>query len=115
MATSSVRGTEEIVSYGAYRGMRVEVIEGTVGAYNDFGVSSRVSGRACFSLGARSSRPDSVNAQLRSAATPSVTPSGATKPERDAVDRTGGEDLIVNQGANPVTGTARADVRFVWQ
>ena len=103
------------MSYGAYRGMRVEVIEGTVGAYNDFGVSSRVSGRACFSLGARSSRPDSVNAQLRSAATPSVTPSGATKPERDAVDRTGGEDLIVNQGANPVTGTARADVRFVWQ
>jgi hypothetical protein len=115
VATSSVRGTEESVYFGSVSGMKIEVLEGSIGAFNLDGVSSRVSGRKSFVLGANSSRPEPVNSLLRSAAVVTVTPSGTTKGERDAIDKTGGEDVDAAGGTGPVQGPARVKVGLIYK
>lgn len=112
VATSSVRGTEEIVSYGPASGMTVQIVEGTIYVGNDSGVSNVISGRQRFALAGANARPDAVNAFLKG--TVVVTPTGTTQGERDAVDRSGGEDLVVDNGGNPVTGTSSVNVDFIW-
>lgn len=64
VATSSVRGTEEIVSYGPAEGMKVEVLEGIIDAFNRE-TNSSISGRQVFRLLADSARPGSVNSDTR--------------------------------------------------
>ncbi len=48
VATSSVRGTEEVVSYGPAYGMVVDVLSGMVDIGNDRGISGQVSGSQQF-------------------------------------------------------------------
>ena len=110
VATSSVRGTEENVYFGSVSGMKIEVLEGSIGAFNRDGVSSRVSGRKSFQLASNSSRNAPVNSAVRNAAVVTITPSGLTQGEKDSVERTGGEDLLINQGAKPAGGSARANL-----
>lgn len=114
VATSSVRGTEEIVSYGAASGMKIRVVEGSISAHNDRGISNIIRGRGQFVLNSGSARPDAVNTALRKDATVSVTPSGVTKEERDAVDRSGGENLVVDRNPVAVTGSSRVSVQILW-
>lgn len=110
VATSSVRGTEEIVSYGPASGMKVEIIDGTIYVGNDSGVSNVISGRQRFALAGRNARPDAVNAYLKG--TVVVIPAGASQGERDAADRSGGEDLVLDKGRTPVTGTTHVNIRL---
>jgi len=61
VATSSVRGTEEIVSYGPTSGMRIDVVEGTIQAHNTAGVSNSVTGRQSFTLSDSGAKPGPLN------------------------------------------------------
>ena len=60
VATSSVRGTEEDVSYGARMGMIIDVIHGSVIGENLNGVKNLISGRSRFQLGHNSPRPQGL-------------------------------------------------------
>jgi hypothetical protein len=64
VATSSVRGTEELVSYGPVEGMKIEVLEGIIDAFNRETQNS-VTGRQVFHLLGDSARPGSVNGDTR--------------------------------------------------
>jgi hypothetical protein len=64
VATSSVRGTEEIVSYGPVEGMKIQVLEGIIDAFNA-DTRNSVSGRQVFRLLGDSFRPASVNGDIR--------------------------------------------------
>ena len=65
VATSSVRGTEEIVSYGPRSGMTIEVLEGTVLGENQFGISNPVHGNSVFRLGNDEARPRNLLSDAR--------------------------------------------------
>jgi len=81
VATSSVRGTEEIVSYGPSRGMRVQVLEGVISAFNNAGVSNSVSGRQSFSLKGNESRGDGLLNDVKSSAIIDIIAGAVTSDE----------------------------------
>lgn len=60
VATSSVRGTEEIVSYGAKLGMRIKVLEGIVEGENPQGLLSYIQGKSVFRQGPNDSKPNNL-------------------------------------------------------
>jgi hypothetical protein len=60
VATSSVRGTEEIVSFGPTSGMKVDVVEGAIQAHNAQGASNAISGRQSFALSDAGAKPAGV-------------------------------------------------------
>lgn len=65
VATSSVRGTEEEVSYGPGMGMIVKVIDGEILALNRFGLSNRLRGKLEYKQENHKSTPDDVNSSRR--------------------------------------------------
>jgi hypothetical protein len=83
VATSSVRGTWERVSYGPAYGMLIQVLEGTVEGSNDRGVSRFVSGRMHFSLGHGNQRPDDPLGKQKDGSEGNITPDNITKDEKD--------------------------------
>lgn len=58
VATSSVRGTEEEVSFGPQSGMIVKVLEGAVGIENMNGISNIINGKLVFTLKTDQARPE---------------------------------------------------------
>ncbi len=58
VATSSVRGTEEEVSFGPQSGMIVKVLEGAVGTENMNGIANLLKGKLIFHLKTDNARPE---------------------------------------------------------
>ncbi|MBN2040348.1 MAG: FecR domain-containing protein [Spirochaetes bacterium] len=73
VATSSVRGTEEDVSYGPGSGMIVKVIEGEILARNNLGSSNLIKGKLEYRQDNDSSTPRDVNASRQEASRGTVT------------------------------------------
>jgi hypothetical protein len=84
VATSSVRGTEEIVSYGPKAGMVIMVIEGSVEGSNDKGVGNRISGRNVFHLKPDNARSDSLLSNIKDGATVRIFADNVTSDEKKA-------------------------------
>lgn len=83
VATSSVRGTEEIVSFGPTRGMQVEVLHGMVDIANDRGVSNRVSGKQQFQA-KTANETKSVLAEKQKQSTVNINDQNVTKEEAES-------------------------------
>lgn len=113
VATSSVRGTEEAVSFGPVAGMKVEVIEGSIRAHNDNGVSSAISGREKFKMREKTSRPESLVADIKDGATVNVTPDNITDEERDALNNSG-DDALFDSGTGAVQKISAPKIKIFW-
>jgi hypothetical protein len=83
VATSSVRGTWERVSYGPAYGMLIEVLEGEVEGSNDTGISQLVSGRMLFLLGHGNQRTEDPLGKQKDGSEGNITPDNITKDEKD--------------------------------
>jgi hypothetical protein len=65
VATSSVRGTQEEVSYGPGRGMIIKVIEGIILAENRLGSSNFIRGKLEFQQEKGKSEPGNIDSNLK--------------------------------------------------
>ncbi|HPA74109.1 MAG TPA: FecR domain-containing protein [Spirochaetota bacterium] len=97
IATSSVRGTEEEVTYGPRSGMVVKVIAGLVKLENPNGVSTTVGKFQKFQLKRGNPRPQSLLSGLRGGSMINVMPDDITETERDFFEFFG-EELGNNPG-----------------
>jgi len=97
IATSSVRGTEEEVTYGPRSGMVVKVIAGLVKLENPNGVSTTVGKFQKFQLKRGNPRPQSLLSGLRGGSMINVMPDDITETERDFFEFFG-EELNNNAG-----------------
>lgn len=86
VATSSVRGTEENVSYGPKTGMVIRVVEGTVAGENSDGVSEFISGNSVFRLGPGDTRPRHLLTDLRDRTLNPIIDTYITGSEKDFHD-----------------------------
>ncbi|HNX60949.1 MAG TPA: FecR domain-containing protein [Spirochaetota bacterium] len=109
VATSSVRGTEELVSYGPSKGMTVRVLEGIIGAFNREGVSNTVSGRQTFNLRSDESRSGDLLRDVKTSALVDVIAGAVTADEAAFFALSAGETI---DGASDaaITGTTGASV-----
>jgi hypothetical protein len=64
VATSSVRGTWQDVTYGPGKGMIIKVLEGIILAENKLGASNIIRGNLEFNQGSHSSSPENIAANL---------------------------------------------------
>jgi hypothetical protein len=114
IATSSVRGTEEEVSYGPKGGMTVKVLAGLVKLENSSGVSSTVGRWQSFQIKGGSARPEFLLTDLRSGSIVNVLPEGLTGTEKDFIDLFG-EEMRDNEGLTiKILPTARFTGRIVF-
>jgi len=94
IATSSVRGTEENISYGPDTGMVVEVLSGTVEARNNAGRGNLLTGRQKFVQSGPSGQPDHIMKDIRDMSIVQVSGLGLTPEERESMqyidEQTGG-------------------------
>jgi hypothetical protein len=119
VATSSVRGTFEVVSYGPKSGMVIQVLEGTVQGGNRRGVSNSVRGNSVFRLGANNPRPQNLLSDSSSGSILQIFDPNITDDERNSLEFSGGDttDLTGGQGGNliPSTGgTASVNLNIQW-
>lgn len=123
VATSSVRGTEEIVSFGPQNGMRIDVIEGVIEAHNDEGVSSTVSGRSVFEMSEGDNRPDDLLGNLSEDFSVDITSDFISGDESDTIEMFGDDYFegiddfndFINSEINPFTnGTGELTIQLVW-
>lgn len=91
VATSSVRGTEEEVSFGAESGMKIEVIEGIIKALNDAGVSDTVSGRLAFVLSGNESRSLDLLGDVKDTYVVETSPEGQSGDENEFAGQNGND------------------------
>ncbi|MDY6934604.1 MAG: FecR domain-containing protein [Spirochaetota bacterium] len=94
VATSSVRGTEEVVSYGPKTGMTIKVIEGSVQGENLYGINNTIKGRYTFRLRPDESRPENLLCDVRDASIISLY-NDITKDER-GFHELYGEEIVDN-------------------
>jgi len=83
IATSSVRGTEEFVSYGPKSGMVIRVLEGSVSGENAYGVSNEVRGSHVFRLGQNRPRPKNMLSDIRDQSLVWIYDDHITEDEKD--------------------------------
>lgn len=121
VATSSVRGTEEEVSYGAKSGMTIDVIEGTVVGENNNGISNTISGNSSFNLDNNNARPDNLLSNLSDQSLVILTDPNSTPDEQQLDTLLGGEVVngndaigVVNQ-INPPNQKATVTVNLNWK
>jgi hypothetical protein len=103
VATSSVRGTNEVVSFGPASGMRIQVIEGVIGAANGNGVNKNVSGRMSFRQKTDQSRPDSLLADVKEGSTVEIAAGG-----QDVEDGKDFTDELDN------LSTSKVSITIIW-
>ncbi len=84
VATSSVRGTEEIISYGPNKGMTVKVISGTVGTSNVNGAPRIVSGNLLFRQKSGKQDPEPMMYGIIEESIANTIPSAVTDLERSS-------------------------------
>ncbi len=74
VATSSVRGTEEEISYGPSRGMRIIVLKGMVSGENKTGITKFIFGDFYYSQRPYLSRPDPLHYYMKERAIRDIRP-----------------------------------------
>lgn len=118
VATSSVRGTEQNVSYGPGFGMQVTVPEGQVNVLGD-GDSKNISGNLGYSKGEDNPRPDDPTNNMQNDFVGQMAPDGLTPEEKDMlgqygdqlVDSTQTPGNVVDQGKGTTTNV---NVNLFW-
>jgi len=85
IATSSVRGTEQNVSYGPDSGMVIEVLSGEVEGKNTGGRTNRITGRQKFVQSSLSGNPQHILQEVRDNAIIQVSGQGLTNEERESM------------------------------
>ncbi len=95
VATSSVRGTEEIVSYGPKTGMIIQVLEGTVEGQNPNGSPSFVSGKSVYKRKPGDSKPENLLTTEKDKSTVQIFDPNITNDEKDSHEYAG-YDIIEN-------------------
>lgn len=103
VATSSVRGTEEEISYGPNNGMVVRVIEGNVWGANKNGIRKIVKGRLKFHQKNENPLPEPLIDEVRERAFVYVYDSNITRDEKESSKTRGSERI----------GTADEAVEFM--
>lgn len=101
VATSSVRGTQEEISFGPGFGMKILVIEGEIGAEGKNGSSNVVKGKLVYKHGSHKGGPDFIASNLKDGST-GKSPSYLTDDEKKHMD--GSTDLF----NGPDEGSSRA-------
>jgi hypothetical protein len=109
VATSSVRGTEELVSFGPGKGMSIRVIEGTIAAFNSQGVSNLITGRQTFNLLTDNSRSDSVLRDVKDLAVVDLAAHGGLTEETQS-----GQDNGAEIGNSISHSTAHVNLPISW-
>jgi hypothetical protein len=120
VATSSVRGTEEIVSYGSKSGMVIQVLEGVVEGSNSGGVSSLVLRNSVFRLGPNDPRPGNLLADSFSGSLLQIFDPNITEDEREALDFSGGNTTDITGPMGNVLiprtgGNTPVNINIQWQ
>lgn len=110
VATSSVRGTEEEVSFGPGRGMIVQVLHGEVGASNRFGTSNIVRKGMKFHVKQGSPRPSPLLLSTWNKFITRVDPDDLTDEEKQILERFG-DDLWLNFEDPQFTSNSRAKAK----
>jgi len=83
IATSSVRGTEQNVSYGPAKGMVIEVLSGEVEGKNNTGKTNRIIGRQKFVQPTASGVPQHILQEVRDSSIVQVSGLGFSSEERE--------------------------------
>ena len=108
VATSSVRGTEENISYGPDTGMVVEVVSGEVEGKNNSGRTQLITGRQKFVQPDSSGKPNHILQDVRDSSVVQVSSLGLTPEEKESMmyidELTGspdsGKSVLNNQSHN---------------
>jgi hypothetical protein len=101
VATSSVRGTEEIITYGPSVGMVVQVVEGRITGENKNGSKKYISGKLLFHQRTSNPLPEPLLVALKDQAMVDIYDRSITHEERQGFDRTG-SDAIDTPSDGPV-------------
>ncbi|MCP4134772.1 MAG: FecR domain-containing protein [bacterium] len=86
VATSSVRGTEEVVSYGPSKGMVVEVVEGSIQGENKNGSSRTIGGKQVFHQQTNTEEPKDPLSKVKDGASVSIYDGNVTRDEKTRLD-----------------------------
>ena len=122
VATSSVRGTEQNVGYGAGSGMTVEVVSGKIEAQNRLGKSNSIAGRQKFSQEKGKGKPGHILSGVQSNSFASVHGNGLTPDELETglftgADQTGsadGDTGVLGSQAGSAESTVTVPVNIIW-
>ncbi len=113
VATSSVRGTEEEISYGAASGMAVDVIEGSVGMHSRHGANDVVRKGLKFHMKKGNPRSTPLLRGRQSAAFGNLLPDNLSDSEKATADYFA-DDILINSDDSPgrlfPRGEAKASV-----
>ncbi|MBN1533078.1 MAG: FecR domain-containing protein [Spirochaetes bacterium] len=96
VATSSVRGTEELISYGPSRGMTIKVLDGIVRGDNRNGATRYLKAGLTFHQRPINSDPDPLLAEARERAIASVFPKDNTTREENTSRSFSPENFVDN-------------------
>lgn len=99
VATSSVRGTEEFISYGPSKGMIIKVIEGNIKGDNKNGTTKYLQPGMVFHQMPKNSDPEPLLADLHDKSINSVHFLSSTKDEQNSHSFSGEE--LVDNSDNP--------------
>ncbi|MCX7679631.1 MAG: FecR family protein, partial [Spirochaetes bacterium] len=117
IATSSVRGTEEEVSYGPQWGMIVKVLEGAVDLNNDTGISNTIKGNLVFQLKTDQPRPEFLLSERMDNTLVKLFLDSMTEEEKKLLEQFG-----FDTGPSPEKietpldrEKAKATIKLVWQ
>ncbi len=115
VATSSVRGTEEEVSYGPGKGMQVDVIEGRIEAETINGTRKFVQGRSKFKFGTDGTKPDSLVGDLADGSKNPLGDPNIIEDEKDGLAASGNDGIGgVDDPATGLPTRTRVNVTIDW-
>jgi len=119
VATSSVRGTEERITYGNRSGMTVEVLRGSIEATNRLGRGNLISGRQKFVQMSNSANSGNILSSVRSITIVSVNGYGLISEETatsqySGGDQTGSPDGDTGAFFNNIQRNSTVSVNIVW-
>jgi hypothetical protein len=119
VATSSVRGTEEIITYGPMKGMTIRVLSGKVEGENSAGGWRIITGWLVFRQKPGKSEPEPMFWYAKDKAVARIEFPNATEEEVDVRDFHQGEqvdDAVLEQRRSVETiTTTNANIYLIWQ
>lgn len=116
IATSSVRGTEEDISYGPDKGMIIKVLSGEIEGKNRHGKSNSITGRQAFVQGFNQANAQNILNDVRSQSFVNVYGNGLTPDELanslfSGDDQTGGSGDDASDLVNRVEQKTRVNIQ----
>ena len=118
IATSSVRGTEEDISYGPGKGMVIKMLAGTADGENLKGQKKRLTGKLQFHQSSDNSKPGDPLQQVKDASLIAVSGNGLTDDEKGKnLEQTGSPDddtSMIDKQSPAVDADAKINVTITW-